>query len=49
VKLNWIEADLVDQLVGIGLYGLHRQDVIVRILDERLSMLLDRKTVEPNE
>ena len=44
VRLNDIEARVIDQLRDAGLYGVDREEVILRILDDRMRQLVREGT-----
>jgi hypothetical protein len=45
VVLNDAQADLVDQLVLLGIYGRDVEDVVLRALDRRLLALVEAPRV----
>lgn len=42
ITLTDTQRDSIDALLGSGLFGLNRIDLIRRLLDERLQQLTDR-------
>jgi hypothetical protein len=50
LQLNRHQQEVLEEMVGLGLYGSSKEDAIIRILDQRFSDFkaqLSEKALEP--